>query len=174
MATELQPGFSPFVARHIGPDAAQRSRMLADMGLADLEALVAQVVPEGIRLAPEQAEQGLPVGCDEAQALAELQAIAADNAVTPVLLFEKLAPFAAKTAESPGREGGSAKAAPREGGGWGRKTVASTAKEYGIEIETALSKLKAKGIEARQGDNLRELSGKTGLTPLDIAAIIRD
>ena len=86
MATELQPGFSPFVARHIGPDAAQRSRMLADLGLADLEALVAQVVPEGIRLAPEQAEQGLPAGCDEAQALAELQAIAADNAVRRSLI----------------------------------------------------------------------------------------
>jgi len=86
MATEQQPGFSPFVARHIGPDAAQCSRMLADLGLADLEALVAQVVPEGIRLAPQQAEQGLPAGCDEAQALAELQAIAADNAVRRSLI----------------------------------------------------------------------------------------
>ena len=86
MGTELLPGLSPFVARHIGPDAAQRARMLADLGLADLEALVAQVVPDAIRLAPEQAEQGLPEGCDEAQALLELQAIAAGNAVRRSLI----------------------------------------------------------------------------------------
>ena len=86
MATELQPGLSPFVARHIGPDAAQQARMLADLGLADLEALVAQVVPERIRLAPDQSEQGLPAGCDEAQALAELQAIASGNSVRRSLI----------------------------------------------------------------------------------------
>ena len=86
MATELQPGLSPFVARHIGPDAAQQARMLADLGLADLEALAAQVVPDAIRLAPDQAELGLPQGCDEAQALLELQAIAAGNAVRRSLI----------------------------------------------------------------------------------------
>ena len=60
--------------------------MLADLDLSDLDALVAQVVPEAIRLQPKQAEQGLPIGCDEAQALAELQAIAADNQVRRSLI----------------------------------------------------------------------------------------
>ena len=90
MATEFssafRPAFSPFVARHIGPDGAQQRRMLADLGLTDLDDLVAQVVPEAIRLAPEQAEDGLPAGCDEAQALAELQAIAAANQVQRSLI----------------------------------------------------------------------------------------
>ena len=90
MATELssafRPALSPFVARHIGPDGAQQGRMLADLGLTDLDDLVAQVVPEAIRLAPEQAEEGLPAGCDEAQALAELQAIAAANQVQRSLI----------------------------------------------------------------------------------------
>jgi len=90
MATEFSPAFSPalspFVARHIGPDGPQRARMLADLDLPNLDALVAQVVPEAILLAPEQAEQGLPIGCDEAQALAELQAIAADNQVRRSLI----------------------------------------------------------------------------------------
>jgi len=90
MATEFSPAFSPalspFVARHIGPDGPQRARMLADLDLPNLNALVAQVVPEAILLAPEQAEQGLPIGCDEAQALAELQAIAADNQVRRSLI----------------------------------------------------------------------------------------
>jgi len=90
MATEFssafRPAFSPFVARHIGPDGAQQRRMLVDLGLNDLQGLVAQVVPESIRLAPEQAEDGLPAGCDEAQALAELQAIAAANQVQRSLI----------------------------------------------------------------------------------------
>jgi hypothetical protein len=34
--------------------------------------------------------------------------------------------------------------------------------------------LQAKGIAAKKNDNLRELSGKSGLTPTAIAAIIRD
>jgi len=86
MATELSPALSPFVARHIGPDAQQQRQMLADLGLEQLEALVAEVVPEAILLAPEAAEQGLPRGCGEAEALAELQAIAATNRVQRSLI----------------------------------------------------------------------------------------
>ena len=90
MATDvspaLTPALSPFVARHLGPDASQQRQMLADLGLDQLEELVAQVVPEAILLAPEAAAAGLPLGCSEAQALAELQAIAAANAVQRSLI----------------------------------------------------------------------------------------
>lgn len=77
---------SPFVARHIGPSPAEQARMLADLGCSDLEGFVAEVVPEAILLGPEAAAEGLPEGCDEAQALAELQAIAADNTVQRSLI----------------------------------------------------------------------------------------
>ena len=73
------PALSPFVARHIGPTEAEQARMLADLGCSDLESFVAEVVPEAILLTSAEAEQGMPGGCDEAQALAELQAIAGAN-----------------------------------------------------------------------------------------------
>jgi glycine dehydrogenase len=53
--------------------------MLAELGCGDLESFVAEVVPPDILLPPELAGQGLPQGCDEAQALAELAQIAAAN-----------------------------------------------------------------------------------------------
>ncbi|MCX5945875.1 MAG: glycine dehydrogenase (aminomethyl-transferring), partial [Cyanobacteria bacterium] len=53
--------------------------MLADLGVADLEQFVAQVVPADILLAPDLAAEGLPEGCGEAQALADLAASAGAN-----------------------------------------------------------------------------------------------
>ena len=70
-ASASGPGQSPFVARHIGPSAAEQAQMLAELGCSDLESFVAEVVPPDILLPPEIAGQGLPQGCDEAQALAE-------------------------------------------------------------------------------------------------------
>ena len=60
--------------------------MLADLGCSDLERFVAEVVPEAILLEPELAAEGLPEGCDEAQALAELREIAAENTVERSLI----------------------------------------------------------------------------------------
>ena len=77
---------SAFVQRHIGPTPAEQQSMLRDLGLPDLEALVRQVVPEPIRLEPAHALEGLPVGCQESQALAELQQIAAANEVRRSLI----------------------------------------------------------------------------------------
>ena len=86
MATELNGAISPFVGRHIGPSTAEQARMLAALHVADLEALVAQVVPAGILLDPAQAAEALPEGCSEAQALAELAAIAEANQVRRSLI----------------------------------------------------------------------------------------
>ncbi|PWL22373.1 MAG: glycine dehydrogenase (aminomethyl-transferring) [Synechococcus sp. XM-24] len=77
---------SAFVQRHMGPTPAEQQSMLRDLGLPDLEALVRQVVPEPIRLEPAQALEGLPAGCQESQALAELQQIAAANEVRRSLI----------------------------------------------------------------------------------------
>jgi glycine dehydrogenase len=53
--------------------------MLAELGLASLEDLAASVVPADILLPPVAAAEGLPGACSEAEALAELAAIAALN-----------------------------------------------------------------------------------------------
>jgi glycine dehydrogenase len=68
-----------FEIRHIGPTAADRQRMLAELGFASLDDLSAAVVPADILLDEAEAVAGLPVGCSEAEALAELAAVAATN-----------------------------------------------------------------------------------------------
>jgi glycine dehydrogenase len=67
-----------FIARHIGPDADEQVHMLSVVGAASRAALIERIVPRSIaRSAPMQ----LPPPLSEAQALAELKAIAAKNLV---------------------------------------------------------------------------------------------
>ena len=67
-----------FHARHIGPDAADEAGMLTVIGAASRRALIEAVVPASIKRA-----QGmkLPEAISEAQALAELKALAQQNKV---------------------------------------------------------------------------------------------
>ncbi|MEG1456364.1 MAG: glycine dehydrogenase (aminomethyl-transferring), partial [Comamonas sp.] len=65
-----------FIARHIGPGEADEALMLSVVGAASRAALIAEIVPPGIaRHTPMQ----LPPAVGEAQALAELQQLAARN-----------------------------------------------------------------------------------------------
>src|SRR5580693_2720432 len=67
-----------FAARHIGPDAAEEAEMLRALGVASLEALLAETVPPEIRLrAP--LDLAAPVG--EAEVLRELRALADQNQI---------------------------------------------------------------------------------------------
>ncbi|MBA4344627.1 MAG: glycine dehydrogenase (aminomethyl-transferring) [Methylibium sp.] len=67
-----------FQARHIGPDAADEAAMLSVIGAASRRALIESVVPASIKRS--QGMQLLPA-IGEAQALAELKAVAAQNQV---------------------------------------------------------------------------------------------
>ena len=69
---------SEFQARHIGPGEAEQAQMLSVIGAASREALMQAVVPESIR---RSAPMELPAPLTEAQALAELKAIAQHNKV---------------------------------------------------------------------------------------------
>ncbi len=67
-----------FEQRHTGPNAEQEALMLSKVGAASRAALLAEIVPETIaRTTP----MDLPPAVDEAQALAQLQAIASKNQV---------------------------------------------------------------------------------------------
>jgi len=74
---------SDFVRRHIGPSKLDQKHMLDALGLADLHALIQQVVPENIfesdRLACE-------AGINEADAIKELATIAARNVVNKSMI----------------------------------------------------------------------------------------
>ena len=67
-----------FIRRHIGPSEAQTQAMVNDMGVASVDALIDEIVPDDIRLAQ------LPAIGDsktEVQALADLKAVANLNKV---------------------------------------------------------------------------------------------
>lgn len=65
-----------FVSRHIGPRAADTAAMLQQLGYDSLEALGASVIPDSIK---DTSVLELTAGLGEAQALARLKAIAAQN-----------------------------------------------------------------------------------------------
>jgi glycine dehydrogenase len=65
-----------FHARHIGPDAADEAGMLSVIGQASRRALIEAIVPSSIK---RSAGMDLPPACTEAEALAELKALAGKN-----------------------------------------------------------------------------------------------
>ena len=67
-----------FHARHIGPDAADEAGMLSVIGAASRRALIEAIVPASIKRSQSMA---LPAAVTEAQALAELKAMARQNKV---------------------------------------------------------------------------------------------
>ena len=71
----------PFADRHVGPGPADLERMLAVVGAGSLDDIAATAVPDSIQdLTP--AASTLPPAASEAEALAELRALAARNTVT--------------------------------------------------------------------------------------------
>ena len=75
--TELENP-AEFRARHIGPDAADEAHMLGAIGAASRAALIDAIVPRSIA---RQRPMALPPAVGEAQALAELKALASRNQV---------------------------------------------------------------------------------------------
>ena len=67
-----------FIGRHIGPCASEIAAMLATIGAASLDELIAQTVPASIRL---PADLPLPAPQREHEALADLKAIARKNVI---------------------------------------------------------------------------------------------
>ena len=67
-----------FRQRHTGPSAEEVSEMLSQLGVSDLDGLVAATMPASIRL---KDPLDLPVGCSEREALAELREMGAANEV---------------------------------------------------------------------------------------------
>jgi glycine dehydrogenase len=74
---ELEAGV-PFARRHIGPDAGAQAKMLAQVGYGSLDELTDAAVPDTIKSAEAL---GLPAALTEAEALAELRALADRNQV---------------------------------------------------------------------------------------------
>ena len=82
--TDLDPSVtSDFVRRHIGIDSAAEARMLEVLGYPSLDALMDAALPPGVRCS---ALPDLPEALSEAEALAQLRAMAAANPTgTPMI-----------------------------------------------------------------------------------------
>ncbi len=78
---DLEHGL-PFVDRHVGPRPDELATMLATIGVASLDELADRALPASIRDRDEEAGAALPAPATEAEALAELRALAARNHVT--------------------------------------------------------------------------------------------
>lgn len=74
--TDLSP--PPFSTRHIGPSPSEQQRMLETVGFESVADLVAVAVPEAIR---SKDRLKLPAAANEAEAIAELRALADRNQV---------------------------------------------------------------------------------------------
>jgi hypothetical protein len=70
--SRLEQGI-PFEQRHIGPDAGDRAKMLAQVGYGSLDELTAAAVPEAIK---STGALRLPEARTEAEVLAELRGLA--------------------------------------------------------------------------------------------------
>jgi len=62
---------------------------------------------------------------------------------------------------------------PSNSKGYGRLTVADLASDEDIPVETAIERLAGYDIKAEPDDNMLTLSGRTGYTPGELAAIVR-
>jgi glycine dehydrogenase len=71
----------PFADRHVGPGPADLERMLTVVGAGSLDEIAATAVPDSIQ-DRTPAATSLPPAASEAEALAELRALAARNTVT--------------------------------------------------------------------------------------------
>ena len=72
-----------FVARHIGPSAADVQQMLSTLGLSSLDDLIDRAIPATIR---QHAPLALPAPISEVEALAALRAKADRNIVLTSLI----------------------------------------------------------------------------------------
>ncbi|MGA0920788.1 MAG: glycine dehydrogenase (aminomethyl-transferring), partial [Gemmatimonadaceae bacterium] len=78
MTTSVHPQPDTFVARHIGPSAADIQAMLAELGYASLDAFIDDTIPETIRFRRTLA---IPGGQSEQEALAAFRAEMSTNEV---------------------------------------------------------------------------------------------
>jgi len=100
-----------------------------------------------------------------------LKNIARANGVSPqqVYLFIK---DAGKTASRGGKDE-KAGAPPAAPSGLGRKTLAQGAKEYGLNLKSALDKLAQMNIQAAPDMTFREVAEAAGMSPVELYEIMK-
>ncbi|HSK09179.1 MAG TPA: hypothetical protein VK911_06360, partial [Vicinamibacterales bacterium] len=60
-----------------------------------------------------------------------------------------------------------------EGGGYGRKTIEQICQQVQVPVGEGLARLKAHGIEAAAGDNVREAAQRHGKQPIELVKVIQ-
>jgi hypothetical protein len=95
--------------------------------------------------------------------------LAKSNRLPAQRIFDLMVPSPAsgerRSGQGPGGQGG---------GGAGRKTLSEFCLDEGVDLQTAIARLEAKGIKATAGQTLREIAVSSGYQrPNELARIIR-
>ncbi|MDO4693978.1 MAG: aminomethyl-transferring glycine dehydrogenase [Eikenella sp.] len=78
-----------FIARHIGINAAEQADLLAELGEKDMAAFIDNTVPQSVRM---PGKLNLPAAMGEAEALAKLRAVAAQNKINKSYIGQGYSP----------------------------------------------------------------------------------
>jgi len=91
-----------------------------------------------------------------------IKEIAKQNKMSPEQLYEIIKPKNVKTQNE------------AAGKGYGKKTLKQTCKELNISVDIAKTKLKENGIQAKEGETLKEISSKYNMRPTDIVDMLKN
>ncbi|MEN8163805.1 MAG: DUF4405 domain-containing protein [Acidobacteriota bacterium] len=94
-----------------------------------------------------------------------LREVADDNGTTPAMLYQVLAAVQST-------EGAGARPVASNPTGLGRKSLADVAQEVGINLDEALARLAAHGLEAEDTDSLRDLAKRYDKAPVEIWRVV--
>lgn len=150
------------------------------------EQLTLQAFGATIGLGPEELQQRLGrLGLGAMSLELTLAELAAERGMPPRELADSIADWRAGgvagiSRPGTGRQAGAVAGGGPPGGGamggapgFGRLTVEAFCSQEGIDPAAGLARLRAAGINANPGDNLRALATNSGKEPAEIAAIIR-
>lgn len=105
-----------------------------------------------------------------------LEVIARGNGRTPMAVYAII-----RAAQSPGRSEHDTPATPTSraalesrlaGSGLGRRTLAEVCEDAGVELQPALARLAAAGIDAAPGDRVRAVATTREMLPMDLVALM--
>ncbi len=99
--------------------------------------------------------------------------IAADNGKSPSEIYALLVPRAQQRSGG-GNSGRGNSGNGNSSRGYGRLTIDDIADDLNVTTEEIISRLKKNDIEAKSGQNIRDIATENGLHPSEISGMIRD
>lgn len=109
---------------------------------------------------------------------AQMEQIAIENGTTPAKVYalidiEENEVDYQKEDKATQKKTSSSSSLPQMGGGLGQMSLEEVSKRYGINLEEALKKLGAKGVQANKDSRMKPLAEELNTTPFDLFDLIK-